>query len=271
MAVTLTSSAVQLNDVFGISPKSKGHTVAPTVNSESLLIDRTNQPISKKRDEGSFQPVTSNSTLSINTTPRSNATSDIVMPSSSKTTADVMPSSASPISIEKVLCPQQANDVLPPISDPGNLLNSKPQQPSPRFARAGMAGAFDRAVDTPELPKGWTNQHDRAICYLDYRGYSLEDSITKVRNYFPELDGKLSTAMIDTRLRQLDQIVEITYWAEAMRHIEEANREESPRGTRVMTTNPAAMIQTASVQNLREGMASVSPTVRVSENKHHLH
>ena len=54
---------------------------------------------------------------------------------------------------------------------------------------------------------------DRAICILDASEYTLPNIISKVRRVFPELNGTLTPAMIDKRLRQLDQIPELDYWA----------------------------------------------------------
>ncbi len=93
---------------------------------------------------------------------------------------------------------------LPPIADPGGLLVTL-------GARASLT-LLDRVEDTPPLPGGWTPQHDLAICVLDARNYSLPGIVTKIRRTFPSLHGILTTAMIDKRLRQLDQDIEIDYW-----------------------------------------------------------
>ncbi|KAK1041144.1 hypothetical protein LTR33_015724 [Friedmanniomyces endolithicus] len=93
---------------------------------------------------------------------------------------------------------------LPPIADPGGLLSTLGARASPTL--------FDRVEDTPPLPGGWTPQHDLAICVLDARNYSLPGIVTKIRRTFPSLRGILTTAMIDKRLRQLDQDIEIDYW-----------------------------------------------------------
>ncbi|KAK0935671.1 hypothetical protein LTR29_012743 [Friedmanniomyces endolithicus] len=93
---------------------------------------------------------------------------------------------------------------LPPIADPGGLLATLGARASPTL--------FDRVEDTLPLPGGWTPQHDLAICVLDARNYSLPGIVTKIRRTFPSLRGILTTAMIDKRLRQLDQDIEIDYW-----------------------------------------------------------
>jgi len=71
----------------------------------------------------------------------------------------------------------------------------------------------DRPQATPPLPADWTVVHDRAICVLDARGYTLQQSISKLRRAFPELVGSVMTPMmIDKRLRILDQNPEIDYF-----------------------------------------------------------
>ncbi|KAK4550566.1 hypothetical protein LTR36_000145 [Oleoguttula mirabilis] len=95
-------------------------------------------------------------------------------------------------------------EALPPIADPGHLLGNP-------GARVGPA-LVDRVEETPPLPGGWAQQHDRAICVLDARNYSLATIVAKIRRTFTELNGILTAGMIDKRLRQLDQDVEIDYW-----------------------------------------------------------
>ncbi|KAK8200644.1 hypothetical protein M8818_005959 [Zalaria obscura] len=71
----------------------------------------------------------------------------------------------------------------------------------------------NRLPATPPLPPTWDKNHDRAICILDVRDYSLSQCIKKLRRAFPELTGtQLTPVMIDKRLRQLDQDIEINYW-----------------------------------------------------------
>ncbi|KAK5676923.1 hypothetical protein LTS10_010687 [Elasticomyces elasticus] len=98
---------------------------------------------------------------------------------------------------------------LPPIGDLGRMLSSSGTKVGPALV--------DRVEDTPPLPGGWTPQHDLAICVLDARNYSLPGIVAKVRRTFPSLKGILTTAMIDKRLRQLDQDIEIDYWRVGLR------------------------------------------------------
>ncbi|KAI7232580.1 hypothetical protein KC330_g5833 [Hortaea werneckii] len=96
---------------------------------------------------------------------------------------------------------------LPPIADPGRLLTN-PATPKPNPV------LVDGLEETPPLPNSWTHHHDRAICVLDAKGYSLHTIVFHLRKSFPrELRGSILTpAMVDKRLRVLDQDVEIDYW-----------------------------------------------------------
>ncbi|KAI6946963.1 hypothetical protein KC355_g14960 [Hortaea werneckii] len=96
---------------------------------------------------------------------------------------------------------------LPPIADPGRLLTT-PATPKPNPV------LVDGLEETPPLPNSWTQRHDRAICVLDAKGYSLHTIVSHLRRNFPrELRGSILTpAMVDKRLRVLDQDVEIDYW-----------------------------------------------------------
>lgn len=92
----------------------------------------------------------------------------------------------------------------------------RPRSPNP--ANASIMRMDDRPKATPPLPADWTIVHDRAICVLDARGYTLEQSISKLRRAFPELIGSVMTIMmIDKRLRILDQNPEIDYFKVGMK------------------------------------------------------
>ncbi|RMZ06797.1 hypothetical protein D0862_04509, partial [Hortaea werneckii] len=101
--------------------------------------------------------------------------------------------------------PQQPHH-LPSIADPGRLLTTTPPKPNPVLV--------DGLEETPPLPETWTHHHDRTICVLDAKGYSLPTIVAHVRKSFPrDFRGSLLTpAMVDKRLRVLDQDVEIDYW-----------------------------------------------------------
>lgn len=242
------------NGSIEVGPKSKDKVVVSDATPETPLKDRTNDSVPQKVNSKRPTPVGSKSTLTVAPPPVSDAASDATPPSKSP--------------FKNPLKSHQASDALPPISDPGYLLTPKPRPGVARFARVGMAGSWDRALDTPELPKGWTGQHDRAICYLDVRGYGLDVIVKKLRNYFPELYGQLTVHMVDKRLRQLDQNLEITYWADAMRDIEAANNAVSPSVTPTTPTPETytptgAASRMVSVANLRESTAVTHPKVKV--------
>lgn len=71
---------------------------------------------------------------------------------------------------------------------------------------------IDRIPDTPPFPNPWNTDMDRLICKLDVRGYDHARIVKKVRQQYPQLGGVLTASMIDRRLRQLDQDIEIDYW-----------------------------------------------------------
>lgn len=98
------------------------------------------------------------------------------------------------------------------IPGEGNGSATRATFPRPRAVYSTIS-PDDRVSETSPLPHNWTAQHDRAICILDARNYSLTGIVAKVRRTFPNLRGTLTPAMIDKRLRQLDQDVSIDYWA----------------------------------------------------------
>lgn len=72
---------------------------------------------------------------------------------------------------------------------------------------------------TPSLPDVWTSEHDRAICILDALDYAIPRTIRKMYHTYPELTAFIITpAMIDVRLRYLDQIPEIDYFKQALEY-----------------------------------------------------
>ncbi|KAI5367527.1 hypothetical protein Slin15195_G026570 [Septoria linicola] len=100
---------------------------------------------------------------------------------------------------------------------------SRPQLPYTTMPPA------DRVSETPPLPKGWSRQQDRAICILDASNYSLPAIVQKIRRVFPEIHGTLTPAMVDKRLRQLDQIVELDYWAIGLAKTEKQQRKDKAK------------------------------------------
>lgn len=99
-----------------------------------------------------------------------------------------------------------------------NSLNSRihaslsPTLPSP-LGPVRAVTRSNKPQHTPALPASWSAAHDRAICVLDARNYSLQQSVRKVKRTFPELSGHILTEqMLDKRLRILDEDPLVDYW-----------------------------------------------------------
>ena len=106
--------------------------------------------------------------------------------------------------------PRQRSDTLPtsaPATFPLEPFRSAPVRLIP-----APGPALRDDCPTPPLPSNWRQEHDRAICVLDVRGYTPGQMVPKMRRAFPTLRGVLTPPMLDRRLRQLDQIVEVDYW-----------------------------------------------------------
>lgn len=82
--------------------------------------------------------------------------------------------------------------------------------------RVGIC-ASDRAFNTLPLPRRWTAQHDRALCYLEVAGYPSNTFEYHLRTAFPELVGLLPQKTLENRVRTLDQNYEIPYFGEAFK------------------------------------------------------
>lgn len=108
---------------------------------------------------------------------------------------------------------------LPEILDVGRLLYPARR----RTTFVGSCGPGDRPEETPRLPEAWAREHDLTICNMDRCGVYLPDIVTNIKQSYPELKGPLSAAMVDKRLRKLDQQPEIDYF----RSNEVANKAEA--------------------------------------------
>ena len=61
---------------------------------------------------------------------------------------------------------------LPEIQNVGNLLHPTGRRRYHRYGIAGSCGPNDRPEETPPLPKEWTEEHDRAMCFMaSFYGY----------------------------------------------------------------------------------------------------
>lgn len=102
--------------------------------------------------------------------------------------------------------------VVRPSGSRGTLTGRDTRPRSPRLAGVFLEETA-RFLPTPPLPDSWTDVHDRAICVLDACGYSLNETVRKLRCAFQELAGHVLTPlMVDKRLRMLDQDIEIDYF-----------------------------------------------------------
>jgi hypothetical protein len=99
--------------------------------------------------------------------------------------------------------------------DVSSLLSSTTTRVRTRVAPFPPQDYHDRPI--PPLPSNWTPQHDKAICILDVKNYSLPAMIAKLRRTFPSLCGPLTPIMIDKRLQRLDQNVELDYYSAGLR------------------------------------------------------
>lgn len=87
----------------------------------------------------------------------------------------------------------------------------------PKAEQTGVSSPSDVPLELPKphspLPHIWALEHDKTICMLDARGLMLAEVIAKLRLLFPEMCRHIiSTAMIDKRLRVLDQIPEVDHF-----------------------------------------------------------
>lgn len=155
-----------------------------------------------------------------------------------------------------------------PVAAPNNIisrhnLNADPKPMTARGkARASTTTAFkDRIGDAPPLPGAWNHRHDRALCVLEFRNYSYNAMVSKMRRAYPELEGVLTSTAIEKRLRQLDQDVEVKYWQEA---IEMMDREEEARSlglpNGIQSAQSAMSLNTVGGQT--GAAATASPRVR---------
>lgn len=86
---------------------------------------------------------------------------------------------------------------------------------------------IDRIPDTPPLPTGWNERVDKLICSIDLLGGDHARIVKKVRQFHPRLAGVLTPTMIDRRLRQLDQDINIDYWSLGLQSIDASDAPES--------------------------------------------
>ena len=132
--------------------------------------------------------------------------------------------------------PRLDSEAITPVANPGRLLSRLH-----RTVVVGQTRHGDGVEDTPPLPRGWSEQHDRAICMLDARMYSLPAIVSKIRRAYPGLRGVLTPAMVDRRLRVLDQDVEIDYWRAGLSHPVVASASGGTAGAGSQLPSPRAL------------------------------
>ena len=90
----------------------------------------------------------------------------------------------------------------------GVRAHARSRRSTPLPSSAPPRGEFSR----PATRSNWTQQHDRAICALDAQNHDIFAIVARLNRDFPNLRGSLTAEMIDKRLHQLDQNIEIDYW-----------------------------------------------------------
>ncbi|THZ07711.1 hypothetical protein D6C95_01894 [Aureobasidium pullulans] len=134
--------------------------------------------------------------------------------------------------------------VVPSTIQPSVPKHSFPSRDVPSHS-SSLSPSSDSTIyriqPTSPLPEKWNNVHDHAMCVLDTCNYSLNAIIKKLRSAFPELaKSPLTQAMIDKRLRVLDQNPEIDYFRTGLDHVNREGTEKARRGKAVSTdTGPS--------------------------------
>jgi hypothetical protein len=141
-----------------------------------------------------------------NTTPQNFSLRDV---SNSRTRPQPpTPPSTTPRHVPIIPRKPVADSNTAPKIDVGKLL-------APRRGKqvAGSCVGLDRPVEDATMPKGWKREHDLFMCYMDRKGVARETMARRFRLFFSNFKGGFpSPEKIDSRLRVLDQIVEIDYW-----------------------------------------------------------
>ncbi|TKX26147.1 hypothetical protein C1H76_1500 [Elsinoe australis] len=127
-------------------------------------------------------------------------------------------------------------------------------------------------IETQPLPVIWTVAHDRAICVLDARNYTTEQSIRKLRRAFPELMGCfLSPFMVERRLQVLDQNPEIDYFRVGL-DFKSAKNKNSPstidsrpqaRSAERLSSTTSTGSPTSARSDISEASSSSSSTIPI--------
>ncbi|EON61617.1 hypothetical protein W97_00832 [Coniosporium apollinis CBS 100218] len=94
---------------------------------------------------------------------------------------------------------------------------SLPKSSAPAARPPPALTPHQAAYACPPLPASWTSAHDQAICMLDAKQVPVTSIAARLKRAFPDLRGVAVTpAMVERRLRCLDQIPEVDYWRRAL-------------------------------------------------------
>ncbi|KAK3719634.1 hypothetical protein LTR37_004171 [Vermiconidia calcicola] len=109
---------------------------------------------------------------------------------------------------------------LPPPPPPRNparrMVPRRPANWGPPVNMVGSAHGENRPTNQ-RMPEGWNSELDHIICIYDQKDFTHAEITHKIKKRCPSMAVHLSSAMIDKRLRQLDQIPEIDYWRRSLR------------------------------------------------------
>jgi hypothetical protein len=141
-----------------------------------------------------------------------------------------------------------------------SLLLSPKARARNRFAPFPPQDHHERPI--PSLPSNWTKQHDKAICILDVKNYTHSAMVAKLRRTFPSLDGTLTPIMIDKRLQQLDQNVELDYYKAGLEKHSQATRAKLPLPPLPLSPQPLAQ---SWMRDGQDGGACNASTTRDSD------
>ncbi|KAF1353360.1 hypothetical protein BDV97DRAFT_396200 [Delphinella strobiligena] len=167
------------------------------------------------------------------------------------------------------------NKEVRPSTSKASLSARDAQPRSPRVASSFPSPTGGRFPATPAFPPSWTRVHDRAICVLDACGYSLDRNIRKLKSAFPELArAVLTPAMIDKRLRTLDQDLNVDFFRLGLDHLLAYLSEDKRRSGGIIMPPPEdrkteafdEVCESASVTATLPSLSSLSVGRQNSEN-----
>ncbi|KAJ9641959.1 hypothetical protein H2199_005174 [Coniosporium tulheliwenetii] len=110
-----------------------------------------------------------------------------------------------------------ANSALPNVPTNARTDRTLPKSSTTAARTPPPLTANQAAYACPPLPASWTSAHDQAICMLDAKAVPVTSIAARLKRAFPDLRAVAVTpAMVERRLRCLDQIPEVDYWRRAL-------------------------------------------------------